>query len=151
PDSISPLRMGLFDSFLKLSVNMAEAGLLFTDSAMKTAQASLERLAGIQNESGTAAPMSGPQHVDRAISDALNRAARILQITPLEWQAMPGAIRELVDATRTSFQFLDWRNPKCLLLPLQLPLSIATLMTESTLRGLASLQVVGADRYVDFL
>ena len=143
--------MNLFDSFLKLSAGIAEVGLLATETAMKTAQTAIETFAGIPRDPGIAPPMNGPGDMDHAVSEVANRTARIVRLTPLEWPALPGAFQELVGVVRSSFGYVDWSDPKSLLLPLQLPLSVGTMLVESGLRGLASLDVVGPDRYLDFI
>jgi len=143
--------MTLFDSFLKMSAGMAEVGLLATESAMKTAQTAIETFAGIPRDPGFAPPMNGPGDMDHAVSEVANRTARIVRLTPLEWPALPGAFQELLGVVKSSFGYVDWSDPKSLLLPLQLPLSVGTMLMESSLRGLASLDVVGADRYLDFI
>ena len=143
--------MTLFDSFLKLSAGMAEVGLLATESAMKTAQSAIETIAGIPRDPGFAPPLNGPGDLDHAVSEVANRTARIVRVTPFEWPALPGAFQELLGVVRHSFGYVDWSDPKSLLLPLQLPLSVGTMLMDAGLRGLASLDVVGASRYLDFV
>src|SRR5579859_5286472 len=143
--------MTLFDSFLKLSAGMAEVGLLATESAMKTAQSAIETIAGIPRDPGFAPPLNGPGDLDHAVSEVANRTARIVRVTPLEWPALPGAFQELLGVVKSSFGYVDWSDPKSLLLPLQLPLSVGTMLMDAGLRGLASLDVVGASRYLDFV
>src|SRR3979411_883843 len=112
--------MSLIDSFLKLSVGMAEVGLLATESAMRTAQTTIERLAGIERDAGIIAPLNGPPDLDHAVSEAANRTVSILRLTPREWPAVAGAFQDLQRIVTSSFRFVDWTDPKSLLLPLQL-------------------------------
>src|SRR5260370_9676801 len=143
--------MSLIDSFLKLSAGVAEMGLLVSGSAMTTTQTTIETMAGIQPDPDITAPVNGPKDLDHAVSELANCATRILQMTPLEWHALPGAVQELLGAARFSFQYMDWSDPRTLLLPARLPLSIGTMLADSSLRGLATVEAVGSDRGLDFL
>ena len=141
----------LFDALIKISTDLAETGLLVMDSAMRAAQGGIESLAG-QRPAGplTEPPVEGPRDLDSAISDLANRTARIARFTPLEIESAPKAWGELVDAARRSFAYLDWKDPKNLLLPVQIPLSIGTLFTALALRGLSTLELIGLERYPTF-
>src|SRR5260370_10048795 len=118
---------------------------------MKTGETTIERMGGIQRGAEIAGPVNGPKDLGHAVSELGNCVTRILQMTPLEWNALPGAFQELLGAARFSFQYMDWSDPKTLLLPARLPLSVGTMLADSSLRGLATVQAVGADRGLDFL
>ena len=141
----------LFDSLLKITTNVAETGLLMADSTLRTVQSSLESLVGQKRLDPPPTPLQGPSDVDLAVSEMANRAVRLLRFTPME----PGAIgklgEELMEALRFSFGYVDWKDPRNLILPLQLPLSIGTLMTQQSLRGLSTLEIVGLKRYPRFV
>lgn len=142
----------LFASLLKISSSVAETGLLAMDSAMKTMQAGIETLAGQQRPGHlTKPPLDGPQDVDTAVSDLANRVARIARHTPFEAQSVPAALSEIAQAVRRSFGYVDLRSPRSLILPLQIPFSVGTLITQQGLRGLATLDVVGLRRYPVFV
>src|SRR6266481_5793606 len=120
----------LFDALIKISTDLAETGLLVMDSAMRAAQGGIESLAG-QRPAGplTEPPVEGPRDLDSAISDLANRTARIARFTPFEIESAPRAVTEFVEAARRSFSYLDWKDPRNLLLPMQIPLSIGTRIT----------------------
>ena len=142
----------LIGSILKISSQLAETGLLVADSAMKSVQSGIGVLAGQQPPASlTAAPIRGPEDLDSAISDLANRTARIARFTPFELESAPKAWADFVEASRRSFAYLDWKDPKNLLLPLQIPLSIGTMFTSVGLRGLAGLEVIGLKRYPRFV
>ncbi len=65
----------LFSSLLKLSAGMAETGLLLADTAMKTAQTSIEKLADVKRDPEVSPPLEGPRDVDHAVSDLANRVS----------------------------------------------------------------------------
>jgi tetratricopeptide (TPR) repeat protein len=135
---------------VRLSAGMAETGLLLADSAMKRAQSSLEAFAGIQRLPANQAPLDGPRDVDDAVSDFFNRVARIARFT-METSDAPKAWEQLLEAVRSSFKYVDWKDPRSIVLPLQIPLSVGTLLTQQSMRGLATLDVVGVERYPRFL
>jgi tetratricopeptide (TPR) repeat protein len=141
----------LFDSLLKISSNLAETGLLVMDSALKTAQAGIGSLVGQQPHEPLKPPLQGPPDLDSAISDLANRTARIARFTPFEASYAPKFLTDFLEAAKRSFANIDWKDPKNLVLPLQVPFSIGTLMTQSALRGLASLEIVGPKAYPTFL
>src|SRR5438876_11966916 len=142
----------LFDSILNLTTQLAETGLMAADAAMRTEQIGIGSLAGQQPPAPPTTPQtSGPQDLDTAISDLANRTARIARFTPLEIEAAPKAWEEFLEAARRSFSYLDWKDPKNLLLPLQIPFSIGTMFTSLGLRGLSSLEIIGWKRYPTFV
>ena len=142
----------LFDSILKITSQFAETGLLAVDTAMRTMQTGIGSLVGQQPPTPlTAPPVEGPQDLDSAISDLANRTARIARFTPFELDSAAKAWTDFVEASRRSFAYLDWKDPKNLLLPLQIPLSIGTMITSLGLRGLSSLEIIGWKRYPTFV
>ena len=143
--------MSLFDSFLTLSVKMAEAGLAMTETAAGAAQNVLERVTGLRRDSGALAPLDGPRNLDHALSELANRTARIVHFTPADPAAIAGAVNDWMRAARLCFGFVDWREPQSLALVLAAPFSLATLGAQTGLRGLASLEAIGAPRYLEFL
>src|SRR5713101_397902 len=141
----------LFDSLLKISSDLAETGLLVMDSALKTAQAGIGSLVGQHAHEPLKPPLQGPPDLDSAISDLANRTARIARFTPFEASYAPKFLTDFLDAAKRSFANIDWKDPKNLVIPLQVPFSIGTLMTQSALRGLASFEIVGPKAYPTFL
>ena len=139
-----------FTSLLKLTAGIAESGLLIADTAMKSVQSSVETLAGIQRSAPNQPPLDGPIDVDNAVSDLLNRVARIGRFSVMEVNDLPKALGQLIEAFQYSFNYVNWNDPRSLLLPLQIPLSFGTLLTQQGLRGLATLEIVGVERYPKF-
>ncbi len=142
----------LFDSIMKLSTRAAESSVLMLDSALKAAQSTVSRLAGQEpSKASVDPPFNGPVNVDDATSDLINRLMRIAWATPMKPEFLPGALKEVVFSLRQSFGGLDTKDPRALLaLPLQIPLSFATLLTQQSLRGLYTANVVGPSKFVDF-
>src|SRR5258705_10087778 len=143
--------MSLFDTIFTLSVKMAEVGLIATETAIHAAQTTFEGVAGIGRDPDVAAPLDGPRDLDHAVSELANRTARIFHFTPTSPAALPGALEDWLRALKISFRYVDWTNPRNLTLPVQLPFSLAALLAQSSLRGLATLQAIGAPRYIEFL
>src|SRR5262249_41032041 len=120
------------------------------DSGLRAMQSSVQTLVGQQSSPLTPPPIEGPQDLDTAISDLMNRTARIARFTPLEIEYAPKAWHELRNAARRSVACLDWKDTKSLLLPVQIPLSIGTLCTALALRGLSTFEIIGLERYPRF-
>jgi tetratricopeptide (TPR) repeat protein len=138
-------------SLVKLSVGMAETGLLGMNAAMKAMQSSLESLVGLKKQRVTAPPLDGPQDIDTAVSDFANRVARIIRMTVIDQKDYATAAQQVVAAARHSFGYLDFADPKSVIAPIQLPLSMGTLAVQQALRGLASFDAVAPEHYPKFL
>jgi len=144
-------RMSLSNIVIAFSSKLAQAGLAMTETVLQTAQDRLERTVGIEAAPNTLPPVKGPRDLDHAVSELANRTLRILHFTPLEWAAIPSAVKDWLRAAKFSFDFVDWKNPRSLTLPLAAPLSLATLGTQSALRGLATLDAIGPPRFLEFV
>ena len=143
--------MSLFDTIVAVSAKMAEVGLIATETAITAAQTTLEGVAGIRRDPGVKAPVKDPRDLDHALSELANRTARIFHYTPANAAAVPGAIKDWLRALKTSFRYVDWKDPRSLTLPMQLPFSLGALLAQTGLRGLVALEAIGAPRYIEFL
>ncbi len=143
--------MSLLNSFVKMSVRMASAGFIATEATIKTAQSLIERVGGVSRDTEVLAPVNGARDLDHALSELANRTIRIAYFTPRDPAALPSAFQNWLRAVNSSFQFMDWKDPRNLLMPVTLPLSMGTLLTSAGLRGMAALEVIGAPRYIEFL
>ena len=133
------------NSILAFPSSLLEAGLVMAQNAMKNAQNTIEKITN-QNGSTGGAPLNGPEDVDYAIVDFLTRVARVYRYTPMDLAQLPAASSDILAAARESFRNMDLRDPRNIAFPLRLALSMGTLMTESALRGLVALDVVGLER-----
>ena len=142
----------IFDSLLKISTRVAENGILMMDSTLRAMQSAVEQLSNRDKSSvGLHPPFNGPETMDDAVSDLANRLARIAWMTGMHPSALTGAWRGVVDSARMSFQAMDLKDTRRLLaFPLELPLSIGTLLTQQGLRGLYTNYVVGPRHMIDF-
>src|SRR5262249_52529526 len=104
------------------------------------------RLTGHPNGGIKGAPVNGPEDLDLAVEDFANRLMRVYRYTPLEWSQLSASSGDVMAAARESFRNVDLKDPRNLALPVQLALSFGTLFTESCLRGLVTLDVVGPGR-----
>src|SRR3954462_3146836 len=111
--------MSLLDSFVTLSFKMVETGCMVTETMIKSVQSAIENTAGISRDPEALAPVEGPRDLDHALSDLANRTARIAYFMPRDPAALSGAFQSWLRAVNTSFQFVDWKDPRILLLPLQ--------------------------------
>ena len=133
-------------SLFLLPAALLEAGLVMAQSAMKGAQGAIDRLTGHSNGVVKGAPVNGPEDLDLAVSDFANRLLRVYRFTPFELAKLPAASDDILAAARESFRNVGLKDGGNLAFPLQLALSVGTLFTESALRGLVTLDVVGPDR-----
>jgi tetratricopeptide (TPR) repeat protein len=143
--------MNVLNTVVTLSSKLAQAGLVMTETVLSAAQSTLERAIGMEADPGKLPPFKGPRDLDHATSEFANRTLRIVYFSPQDWAAIPAALKDWLRASRFSFEFVDWKNPQNLALTLLAPLSLATLGTQSGLRGLATLEAIGLPRYLEFI
>ncbi|MBZ5667781.1 MAG: FG-GAP-like repeat-containing protein [Acidobacteriia bacterium] len=133
-------------SLFEFPYRLLEAGLVVAQSAMKNAQNTIDKLTGQENGVVKGAPVNGPEDLDLAVADFANRLMRVYRFAPLELAQLPATSGEVLAAARESFRNLNLKDPRNLAFPVQLALSLGTLFTESALRGLVTLNVVGPAR-----
>ena len=137
----------LLNPLLKLPASLVETGLLSLNSALKTAQRTLDSVTGQPR----LLPMTAPSVV-------LRRAIRLCPISPLVWPEF-SAIRVIdnkeighahrprsLAAARKSFSYVDFTDPRNVGFPAQVALSVGTLAVQSALRGLATYEMAGPTR-----
>ncbi|MGA2213139.1 MAG: VCBS repeat-containing protein, partial [Bryobacteraceae bacterium] len=132
-----------FVDLLKLPSVMLETGLTMAQTTLETAQRALETLTGQDQGPLKGAPLDGPHDVDTAVSEFADRASRIARYMPLDVREIPGAARDLVDAARRAFGYLDLKDPLNIVLPVQLMLAAGSLAAQSALRGLVTYEMLG--------
>jgi tetratricopeptide (TPR) repeat protein len=142
----------MIDSLLQMSTRVAEGGILMMDSTLRVMQSAVEKLANRDKSTvGLRPPVQGPATMDDAVSDLANRLTRLAWMTGMHPSALPGVWRGVLDSARMSFQAISLKDTRRLLaLPLELPLSIGTLFTQQSLRGLYTNYVVGPRHLIDF-
>src|SRR5262249_15959088 len=91
-------------------------------------------------------PVNGPADIDAAVSEFMNRVARIARYTPLAASELAKVSSDVVDAARRSFQNIDLKDPRSIGVPAQMALSFGTLLVQSPFPGLATYDVVGTSR-----
>ena len=130
-----------------------EAGLQSLSRAFQAAQAWLGAFDGRPPSHETVHPgVNGPDDIDRASSDFVNRAARIVRYASLAGAGERGVAGEIVDAARASFGGVLPTDARTLLtFPLRLPLSFGTLLTQELGRGLHAFEIVGPTKAPAFL
>ncbi len=129
-----------------------ETGLLTVNAVLGTMQSAVETIAGQKRPAPLKAPpLNGPMDIDTAVSDFANRLARIVRFTPFDPGELTTASEEVVDAARRSFGYLDVKDPRNVAFPLQLALSFGRLLVQQGLRGIATYDLIGAERYPAFV
>ncbi len=144
--------MSLAETFTKLAVSAAQAGISATGAVMKSAQSAIESaveaVTGTPAPDTTQAPLDGPPDLDHALSDFANRAARIFYFMPPSASAVPAAFESLANAVSASFRHVDLRNPANFT---RLPLALGTMLTDAGSRALEGIDAIGAPRYAEFI
>jgi hypothetical protein len=129
-----------------------ETGLLAMKTGMRSMQEGLETLSGHKTgQRINDPPVKGPQDLDTAISEFVNHLVRIGRLTRPEGGEVVHAMRQVAHAARTSFAFLDLKDPRNVTLPVEAALSTGTLMTEVALRAISAFSVIGPKRIPQFV
>lgn len=121
------------------------------DSALRTVQSTVNNLSGRPERAATHPPLEGPPDLDAATSELTTGLARIALRTPMNASAILSAAREVFEGAVKSYSSLERNGGHWAMLPIQLPLSLGTLLTEQGLRGLYISQIVGPDRFPGFV
>jgi len=141
----------LIDSFLGALEKLSYTSLDITETTANAMQTILECFTGIERDSSMLPPLDGPRDLDTALSELGNRSLRIFHFTPSDPRAMPEAMWEWMQAARSSFRFIDWKDPRSLFLPLLAPFSLATLTAQTGRRALATWEAIGTPGLLDFI
>jgi tetratricopeptide (TPR) repeat protein len=141
----------LFSDVTTLALRFAEAGLTLGETALRTAQDTVEQFTRNDGRLTSGSSALGPSSLDQAVSDLANRTARILYFTPPRADAIPAAVEHWLRALRLAFQDVDASESSRLALALRLPFALGTLMTDAGIRGLKTLEVTGGSRYIEFV
>ncbi len=140
------------NTLLRLPTGMIETGLMTMNAALGTMQSAVDNITGQKRpEPLQAPPLDGPQDIDTAVSEFANRLARIARYTHWEPGELGSASRQILSAARRSFGFVDFKDPRNIAFPMQLALSVGTLMVDQGLRGIATYELIGPERYPSFL
>src|SRR5712692_561596 len=145
----SPKTPSRVDLLIPAFAGFTETALSLMQTAMGTFQSTLETFAGMPPRTAPSAPpLDGPKDLDSALAELLNRCYIIARYTSADPIEIERSARELWNAVTVCFRHLDFKDPRNLILPFQLPLSAGTLLAELSLRGLTSYQAVGSKRYL---
>ncbi len=142
----------LIQSLFRASMRAAETGIILVDSTLRGLQSAVAQVSG-QNHTGAPVvpPLDGPGTVDEATSEFSDRLVRIALTLQIKPESLAVAGKELIHSLRTSFSGLNLGDPRLLAtLPLQVPLSLGTLITQQSLRGLHTTSILGPARSLKF-
>jgi tetratricopeptide (TPR) repeat protein len=141
-----------WSSLLQLPSQMIETGFSTMNAALETMQVVVETVTN-QKRPGLlkAPPLDGPRDLDTAVAEFANRLATIVRFTSLDPAELGTVSQGIMEAARRCFGYLDLRDPRNVAFPVQLALSVGTLMTQQGMRGLASYEVVGMRRFPKFV
>src|SRR5215813_6502726 len=95
---------------LKIPTALIETGLVTMGSALSAAQRTVEKAMGQSKGPLKAPPVNGPADIDAAVSEFMNRVARIARYTPLAASEFAKASVDIVDAARRSFKYIDLKD-----------------------------------------
>jgi tetratricopeptide (TPR) repeat protein len=143
--------MGILDQLSRASADLAVASLDAAGKMFGAAGLLVDTMIGVAAPPSTKPPVNGPPDLDNAISDFANRAARIAYFTRGEKDALPDVVNGLAHAARAAFRGFDWSDPRNLALPLRLPFSVGTLLTDVGMRAVEGMDAIGRHRYLEFI
>ncbi|HVV44943.1 MAG TPA: FG-GAP-like repeat-containing protein, partial [Bryobacteraceae bacterium] len=132
---------------------MVELGLTALDAGAKTMRSGLDALTGppARRSDPHSPPVHGPQDLDTALADFVNQMVRIGWVALPEGVPLKQLAGDLLNSARRAFGFLDFKDPRTLALPLELPVSATGIAAETFLRMVAIYSAVGPKRLPAFL
>jgi len=133
----------VFTQLFKVPATMIEIGLETAQRSLEIAQKTIESLTDQNRGRLDGAPVDGPHDMDTAVSDFADRASRIARYVPLDTGEIAGVSRALVDAAKRSFGYLDFKDPRNIVVPVQMMMSVGSLAAQSALRGMMTYEMLG--------
>ena len=129
---------------------MVELGLNALDAGAKTMRSGLDAVTG-SRETKAGPPVDGPRDLDTALADFANQMVRIGWITLPSGAPLKQIAGDVLNSARRAFGYLDFKDPRTLALPFELPFSATGIAAETMLRMMAVYSVVGPKRMPMFL
>ena len=141
-----------WNTLLKFSAMFVETSLTVFDSGTRAIRTGLDSLAGASPLARpNVPPVNGPQDLDTALANFGNQLIRKAWINSPEGLSARNLIDSALETAHRSFGYLDFRDPRLLALPFELPFSAGGILAESLLRLMAVYSVVGPKRLPAFL
>jgi hypothetical protein len=123
-----------------------ESGLNAVYTAISGAQQRVEETASLNRLARMGAPVDGPDDIDGAVSDFLNRLARISRYTPRAASQIGPWWSQAAAAARYSFGGINLKGWRKIAFPVQVGLSMGTLSVLMVLRMIGMYRVIGLRR-----
>ncbi|HVW10430.1 MAG TPA: FG-GAP-like repeat-containing protein [Bryobacteraceae bacterium] len=142
-----------FADFLKIPAGIVEAGLTALDAGAQTMRAGLDAIAGSKTPRQTRhTPLvNGPQDIETALADFANQMVRIGWVSLPEGMPVRQLASDVMNSAKRAFGYLDFKDPRTLALPLELPLAATGIAAETVLRAIALYSVIGPKRMTAFV
>jgi hypothetical protein len=142
-----------FADFLKIPAGIVEAGLTALDAGAQTMRAGLDAIAGSKTPRHTPhTPLvNGPQDIETALADFANQMVRIGWVSLPEGFPVRQLATDVMNSAKRAFGYLDFKDPRTLALPLELPVAATGIAAETLLRMIAIYSVIGPKRLPAFV
>ncbi len=142
-----------FADFLKIPAGIVEAGLTALDAGAQTMRAGLDAIAGSKSTRPAphTPPVDGPQDIETALADFANQMVRIGWVSLPQGMPVRQLATDVMNSAKRAFGYLDFKSPRALGLPLELPLAATGIAAETLLRAIAIYSVVGPKRMTTFV
>ena len=141
-----------WNTLLKIPAIFVETGLTVIDSGTRAIRTGVESLAGARPlVLPNSPPVNGPRDLDTALAHFGNQLIRKGWINSREALSSRKLIDSVLESARRSFGNLDFRDPRLLALPFELPFAAGGILAEGLLRLMAVYSVVGPKRLPGFL
>ncbi len=142
-----------FAEFLKIPAGIIESGLNAMDAGASSLRAGLDAISGPKETRGVphAPPLNGPQDITTALADFANQMVRIGWLTHPEGMPVRQLAGDLMSSAKRAFGYIDFKDPRTLAIPLELPFAATGIAAETMLRMMAIYSVVGPKRLPAFL
>jgi len=112
--------------------------------ALHQTQRAVQLAAGVEAVPLTSAPVQRPADVDRSTSEFFNRLTRAALYAPVDGGGVPAIATTALDSARTMVAATAADPLRLAILPVELPLSVATLGAQEMLRVLYGWQILGS-------
>jgi len=131
------------DVLRRWSWSALEMGLLGMSAALRTTQDGIGALTGGVSPRLTGPPVERAPDLDRGTSELVNRVSRVAMYAPVDGGGRAAIVSAAMESARNLLAAVSTNPRRVATLPIQLPLSFATLGLQEALRLVYGLQILG--------
>ncbi len=138
---------GLLQDLFRVPAAFVEAGVMMMDTGKRMLQSALGAVSGRNGDEALQPPVNGPRTSQAALADLANQLVRVGYITPWGARDILSAAGDILRTARRSLRYRELNDPRILALPIELPLSAGSLLTDALMKLVVVYTAAGNRRF----